>query len=515
MKDKTIFLGIDLGTGGCKISVVDEKGNIVAEGKKEYPTSHPKLLYSEQNPQDWIDAFIDALDVIKNEHKIDIAKIQAISLDASTHNAVLLDRNMQVIRPTIMWTDQRSTKEVEYLENLIGNEVFETCYQKISTTWTLPQLLWIKNNEPENYQKISKIMFVKDYLRYWLTEGWQTDYIDAQGTLLFDMNKQRWSESICKVIDLNINSLPPICRPTDISGKVTKDIAKLTGLLEGTPVVVGTSDSAIEDYAAGAIEPRQCILKLATAGNVNVMTSEPHPNPLTLTYSHVIPGMWYTVSATNTAASAMRWFRDNFCYEEVYKSKLTNNNAFNLIEEEADSIPPGSEGLIFNPYLLGERAPYWDPYLRASFIGATMAHTRGHFLRSLMEGVAFSLKDCYQVIEKMNLKVDEFIIIGGGSKGDVWSQIVCDIFGNKVIKPQISDASYGSALLSMVGIGVFKDLKVAVKKCNKISRIYTPDLDKNHIYNKLFSIYLEVHDNLSGIYKKLNFLTNKGEANAS
>jgi xylulokinase len=515
MENKEIFLGIDLGTGGCKITVIDLKGNIIAEGKKEYPTSHPRLLYSEQNPQDWINAFIDALNIIKNIHKIDIKKIQAISLDASTHNAVLLDEKMKIIRPTIMWTDQRSTKEVSYLENLMGDEVFKTCYQKISTTWTLPQLLWIKNNEPDNYRKISKIMFVKDYLRYFLTGSWETDYIDAQGTLLFDMESQDWAEDICKAIDLNINTLPPLFKPTDISGKVVKKAAELTGLKEGTPVVIGTSDSAIEDYAAGAIEPGQCILKLATAGNVNIMTDRPYPNPLTLTYSHVIPGMWYTVSATNTAASAMRWFRDNFCYEEVYKSSLTNDNAFNLIEEEVASIPAGSEGLIFNPYLLGERAPYWDPFLRASFIGATMAHSRSHFLRALMEGVTFSLKDCYRVIEDMQLKVNEFIIIGGGSKGDIWSQIVCDIFGSKIIKPQVSDASYGSALLAMVGIGVFNNLKVAIHECNKISKIYTPDMDKNSLYNKLFSLYLEAHDNLSGIYKKLNFLTNKGEANAS
>lgn len=507
MKDE-LFLGIDLGTGGCKLTVIDSKGNIIVEGKKEYPTSHPKLLYSEQNPQDWIIAFIEALNMIKNFNKIEISNISAISLDASTHNAILLDRNMQVIRPTIMWTDQRSTKEVADLEQIIGDVVFKKCYQKISTTWTLPQLLWVKNNEPENYEKISKIMFVKDYLRYWLTGSWETDYIDAQGTLLYDMDKQDWSENICKIIDLDIKSLPMLCKPTDICGKVIADAAKATGFKEGTPVIVGTSDSAIEDYAAGAIEPGQCILKLATAGNVNIMTDKPLPNPLTLTYSHVIPGMWYTVVATNTAASAMRWFRDNFCFEEVHKSALNNTNAFDLIEEEVSSIPAGSEGLIFNPYLLGERAPYWDPYLRASFIGATMAHTKRHFLRAVMEGVAFSLKDCYRIIEEMKLKVNEFIIIGGGSKGDIWSQIVCDVFGKKVIKPEVSDASYGSALLAMVGVGVFSNLKDAVKECNKISKIYLPNQRNNSSYNKLFQIYLDVHNNLSSIYKKINFLIN-------
>ena len=501
---KKILLGVDFGTGGCKITIINSNGNIIAEATEEYTTYHPKLQYSEQNPHDWLKSFIGCLNKVKNNKDIDLSDIAALSFDDSTHNAVLLDKNMEIIRPTIMWTDQRSIKEVEFLEKNWGEEIFRIGYQKVAPTWTLPQLLWIKNNEPDNFKRINKIMFVKDYVRYLLTENWITDYIDAQGTLLFDINKREWSEVLCGFIGLNLKTLPPICSPTDIAGKITKKASDITGLTEGIPVICGTSDSAVEDYAAGAIKPGQCILKLATAGNVNVMTDRPFPNPLTLTYSHVIPGMWYTVSATNTAASAMRWFRDNFCYEETQKSILNNNNVFNLIEEEVASIPPGSEGLIFNPYLLGERAPYWDPYLRASFIGATMAHGKNHFLRALMEGVAFSLKDCYRVIEEMKLEVKEFILIGGGSKGDVWSQIVCDIFGEKIIKPEVSDASYGSALLAAVGTDVFRSPEEAVEKCTKIRNTYIPDENSNDLYNRLFNLYLEVHDSLSGIYKKMN-----------
>ncbi|MDD5660195.1 MAG: xylulokinase, partial [Actinomycetota bacterium] len=452
---KNILLGVDFGTGGCKITVIDDNGNIMAEASKEYITHHPKLQHSEQNPHDWLKSFIECLKKVKNIKDIDMDDIVAMSFDDSTHNAVLLDKNMEVIRPTIMWTDQRSVKEVEYLEKNWGEDIFKIGYQKVAPTWTLPQLLWIKNNEPHNFEKIDKIMFVKDYVRYLLTENWITDYIDAQGSLLFDIDKKKWSETLCGFIGLDPKTLPPICSPTDIVGKITKKASEITGLREGIPVICGTSDSAVEDYAAGAIEAGQCILKLATAGNVNVMTDKPFPNPLTLTYSHVIPGMWYTVSATNTAASAMRWFRDNFCYEETQKSISENINVFNLIEEEVASVSPGSKGLVFSPYLLGERAPYWDPYLRASFVGATMAHKKSHFLRALMEGVGFSLKDCYRVIEDMHLNVKEFILIGGGSKGNVWSQIICDIFGEKIIKPEVSDASYGSALLAAVGIGIF------------------------------------------------------------
>ena len=506
--NKKLLLGADFGTGGCKVTIIDNFGNIIVEAKEEYKTYHPKPSYSEQNPKDWFKALISCLKKV-SEDNVNLSDVIAISLDASTHNAVLLDNNMDVIRPTIMWTDQRSVKEVEYLEKEYGQKIFNIAYQKVSPTWTLPQLLWIKNNEPERYKRISKVMFVKDYIRYLLTGSWETDYIEAQGTLMFDMNKFKWSADICNIIGLPMNVLPPLCKPTDVTGYVSKEAAEITGLIAGIPVVCGTSDSAVEDYGAGAIKPGQCILKLATAGNVNVMTDKPYPNPLTLTYSHVVPGMWYTVVATNTAASAMRWFRDNFCFEEVEQSRKSGENVYEIIERATEDIPIGSNGLIFHPYLLGERAPYWDSNLKASFTGATMAHKKGHFIKSLMEGVAFSLRDCYRVIEDMKLEVSEFIIIGGGSRSNYWPQIISDVFGERVLKPVVSDASYGSALLAGVGTGLYSDVVDAVKKCTRIERVYEPKKENNEKYKELFKFYLDIHDNLKNIYAKLNQVIEK------
>ena len=326
---------------------------------------------------------------------------------------------------------------------------------------------------------------------------------------MFDMNKFKWSADICKIIDFPMDALPPLCKPTDVTGYVSKVAAEITGLTPSIPVICGTSDSAVEDYGAGAIKPGQCILKLATAGNVNVMTDKPYPNPLTLTYSHVVPGMWYTVAATNTAASAMRWFRDNFCFEEVEQSRKRGENVYDIVEKATEDIPIGSNGLIFHPYLLGERAPYWDSNLKASFTGATMAHKKGHFIKSLMEGVAFSLRDCYRVIEDMKLEVSEFIIIGGGSRSNYWPQIISDVFGEKVSKPVVSDASYGSALLAGVGTGLYSDVVDAVKKCTRIERVYEPKKENNEKYKELFKFYLDIHDNLKNIYAKLNQVIEK------
>jgi xylulokinase len=347
--NELLLLGIDFGTGGCKISIINQKGKIIAEASKEYITYHPKTSYSEQNPADWYEALIWCINEVKNSFSIDFDQVKAIAIDGSTHNAVLLDKNSCVIRPAIMWTDQRSIAEVAYLEENYGKEIFRIAYQKVAPTWTLPQMLWIKNHEPENYKKIHRIMFVKDYVRYLLTGSWETDYIEAQGSMFFDVKNKKWSEELCSLINLPIETLPPICSPTDIVGEITSEAAKKTGLTKGTPVICGTSDSCIEDYGAGAIKPGQCILKLATAGNVNIMTDGPHPSPLTLTYSHVVPGIWYTVAATNSAASALRWFRDNFCFEEIQKSKETGISAYQYIEDLVRSIPPGSEGLLFHP----------------------------------------------------------------------------------------------------------------------------------------------------------------------
>jgi len=501
MKD-SLLLGIDFGTGGCKVTVTDAEGRVIAEASEEYPTIHPKPFFSEQNPKDWYTAFISCLGKIGV--KINLKEVLAISLDASTHNAVLLDREMKVIRPTIMWTDQRSIKEVEFLENGWGGDIFRIGYQKVAPTWTLPQLLWVKNNEPENYARIHKVMFVKDYIRYLLTGTWETDYIDAQGTLFFDMARSEWSADLCGLIGLPLHTLPPICKPTDITGRITSNASKITGLLEGTPVICGTSDSAIEDYGAGAVQPGQCILKLATAGNVNVMTESAHPNPQTLTYSHIIPGMWYTVAATSTAASSMRWFRDTFCGEELIRSKQIDISPYQLMEEQACKIPVGADGLFFHPYLMGERSPYWDSKLRASFTGATMSHKRGHFIRAVMEGVVFSLKDCFRLIEEMGLEVSEFILIGGGAKSNTWAQVICDVFGKKVSKPLITDASYGSALLAGIGVGVFNNEMDAVKKSVRFEKSLTPDKHNHEKYNELFKYYRDIHDSLKDNYHKIN-----------
>ena len=491
-----LLLGIDYGTGGCKVTVIGADGTFVADASTEFTTYHDHPGWSEQEPSDWWTSLADSLKKLQAKG-VDLAEVAALSLDGSTHNAVLLDATFKPVRRTIMWTDQRATAECDALRAGWGEKIFSTCYQRPAPTWTLPQLMWLKANEPEVLDRTRHVLFVKDYVRYLLTGHAATDYIEAQGTLMFDMARSAWDADLVKLAGLAPEAMPAIIRPTDVVGAVTEAAAAATGLAAGTPVVCGTSDSAVEDYGAGAVEPGDLIIKLATAGNVNAMTAAAHPHPKTLTYAHVVPGMWYSVSATNAAALCQRWMRDTFFKDVAHPD---GQNLFQFMDAEAATSPVGANGIFFHPYLQGERCPYWDANLRASFTGVSISSTRGDFCRALMEGVAYSLRDCYRTLEEMRLEVKRIFLIGGGAKSKLWSEIVANVFNCTVAVPTPADASFGACLLAGTGIGLFRDVKSAVAKCLHIDRTIAPDPAAAAKYDHLFMCYRRIHDALAPIY---------------
>ncbi len=520
-----LLLGIDYGTGGCKVTAIGTDGTFVGEASTEYATHHEHPGWSEQDPHDWWNALCASLKKLAAKG-VDLKSVAALALDGSTHNAVLLDADHRPVRRTIMWTDQRATAECEALKAGWGEKIFSTCFQMPAPTWTLPQMIWLKQHEPEALKRVEHVLFVKDYVRYLLTGHAATDYIEAQGTLMFrmpgcgelssrgDAEPQRrgeeslrlrgsvgeWDSELVGLAGLKPSAMPEIVRPTDVVGRIGAAVAAETGLPEGCAVVCGTSDSAVEDYGAGAVEPGDLVLKLATAGNVNSMTAEPHPHPKTLTYSHVVPGMWYSVSATNAAALCLRWFRDSFYAPTAGQSDgRAVPNLYQAMDEEAQASPVGANGVMFHPYLQGERCPYWDADLRASFTGVSISSTRGDFARALMEGVAFSLRDCYRTLEEMRLPVTRIFLIGGGARSRLWSEIVCNVFNRPVAVPEPGDASFGAALLAGAGIGVFADAKDAVAKCLRIGRTVAPDPKVAADYERLFARYRAIHDALAPI----------------
>lgn len=497
------LIGVDFGTGGCKVTVTDTAGQLLASASAEYPTRHEHPGWSDQNPDDWWNAMRSVLNALRKDDALAGTKPAAIALDSYTHGAVLLDEHDRPVRPTIIWTDQRSAQECAQLREQHADDIFRTAYQLPTPTWTLPQLLWLRRHEPESMARTRRISFVKDYIRFLLTGENATDRIECQGTLLCDIAENAWSSELCALAGITPGMLPPIQNVTDIAGYVTHAAAAATGLPEGLTVAMGASDSAVEDYAAGAIRPGQCILKLATAGNVNVMTAAPHPHPATLTYAHVIPGMWYTVTATNAGAVCQRWFRDLLCQDLKQQAAQTGCSPYQLINDIAAQSPPGANGVFFHPYLSGERSPYWDPNLRGSFTGMSMGTTRGDLSRALLEGVAFSLRDCHRTIDEMKLPVSEYILIGGGAKSPLWARIICDVFQAPCLIPAACDASFGSALIAGTAIGVFPDEAAAVRQSLVIRDTLQPNPDTAETYDGLFAKYRDIHDALAPVYASL------------
>lgn len=490
------LLGIDIGSGGCKVSLLDSEGNFVASGTSEVTTYHEHPTWSEQNPAHWYQSLKITFNKVIASNGINPRDIKGIGIDAPTHNAVLLDDNKNVLRNTIMWNDSRSFDESKWLMENHGEEIMAISLNPPSPTWTLPQLIWLRDHEPEVHRKIKHVIYAKDYIRYTLTGTIETDIIDAGGSMFLDAKYGIWSPRLCELASLSTDVMPPIKQPHEIAGEVTAKAAEDLGLAVGTPVIVGTSDTAIECYAAGAVETSQCVVKMATAATINLPTTAPCPSPRTATYNYVVPDMWYAITGTNSAALSMRWFRDLLYSDE-------NIAAYEEIDKKAGKIKPGSEGLIFHPYLLGERAPYWDPNLRASFVGASIFHEVGHFARAVMEGVTFSVRDMLTMFDTMRLAYEDIRFVGGASKSDLWCQILADTTKKPVLKLENGDSSYGSAMLAGVGVGIFKDAFDAVDKCVRVTEKFMPNEETTEVYDRMYGFYKDVQESLSGTYNEL------------
>lgn len=502
---KKLF-GIDFGTGGCKSTVIDVNGNILASSFKEYPSIHLHQGWSEQNLEIWIDAFLDTAKNCRMQMKDGFDGVLGLAFSASAHNMVLIDKDDKVIRNCIMWNDQRSVKQCEELKKY-EDIIFKIGMQIPTPTWTLPQLMWIKENEYDNYKRIKKLKFTKDYVRSFVTGDFVTDIVDAQGSLLFDALKNEWSKDICDIIELPISVLPEVKLSNEIVGYVSKKVSDLTGLPEGLPVINGCSDTAAEDFSAGAVSEGQIIVKIATAGNVNVVSKYPNPSRKTFTYPYSVQGMWYTVTATNSSALSYRWLRDSL-YKTEYDLCKPNEDIYDIMDKNASEIDVGSKGLIFHPFLLGERCPYYNADLRANYFGVSMIHDKRHFTRAVLEGVAFSLYDCWSVLLDFDKDLDakDIRLIGGGAKSELWSQIVCDVFGVDVNAPKNAESSYGGALLVGVGIGYFKNEIEASEKCVKLEKVYKPNMENHKIYKDIFKIYKDIVYKNADIWEQLSKL---------
>lgn len=483
------LLGIDFGGGASKATLIDENGTIIAENTVEYSTLYPEAGACEQAPSDWINALCENTKALIAKSKLAPELIAAVAIDSATHTSLVCDGEFRPLRNAMHWTDTRSRMQADSLRETMGEEIFEKTYHKPDTIWTLPQLVWLKEKEPEVFKKIKYIFFEKDYIRYFLTDVFCTDHIEAQGSMLFDCRNMQWDEKLCGLAGITTQMLPPIKSPTDIIGEVTEKAAKATGLASGTPVICGTTDTVMEVFASGAVEKGDVTVKLATAGRICVITDRPHPDRHLVNYSHIAPGLWYPGTATKSAAASYRWYRDTF------------GGDYKKLDIGAENIPVGSEGLLFHPYLNGELTPYADPTLCGSFVGIRATHTKAHFTHAVLEGVCFSLLDSKRYLDRMEIPYKTVATaIGGGTKGKLWRQITADVLGMTLRTSKSSDSSFGSAMLAGIAVGVFKDAKDAVSRCVKAKDITEPDLENTAKYAVIFEEYKKIHDALAPVY---------------
>lgn len=496
------LLGIDLGAGSLKASVVRADGRLLGEASHPIETSIPQFGWAEQDPETWWQALRVAAPRALANAGVAAAEVQGIGISAGAHIPVLLDQADRVIRPAILWADQRSAAEAKELHERAGDAIIATSLNRVNPTWSLAMLAWVKRHEPEAAARTRKLMLAKDYLRFRITGTWETDYSDVIGALMADHRTRSWSPELCRLIDWPMETLARVVEPSTVVGGVTPAAAAALSLKPGTPVVCGSNDTTVEFFGVGATRPGMAAIKLATAGVLFLATQGPVVKPPISCYPHIVEGMYYLATGTNSCASAHRWLRDRM----FLRPDGDGAAAFAEMDRLAAAAPAGAEGLLFHPYLQGERAPYWDPLLRADFIGLTMGHEPAHFARALYEGIAFSIRDLLETAKGFGLEFGATRLIGGGSRSPTWRQIMADVTGLLIEKPENGDASYGAALIAGIGIGAFASPEDAVSRCVRIASHAEPDPARHRFYSELFQIYKDAQALLAPIDHRLHKL---------
>src|SRR5688572_9222858 len=426
------LLGIDVGTGGTRALLVDQSGSVVASATAEHePFASPQTGWAEQQPADWWSATGRAVHGALAKGNVTADEIACVGFSGQMHGAVLLDEDYDVLRPALIWCDQRTDAECKSITKLIGaSKLIELTANPALTNFTVTKLLWVREHEPKLWSRFRFFLLPKDYVRLRLTGERATDVADASGTLLLDVVNRRWSEQMLQALELNKSSLPGLFESSEITGRVSSDGAAMTGLREGTPVVAGAGDQAAGAVGMGIVKPGAVSATIGTSGVVFAATSRPalDRGGRVHTFCHAVPGRWHVMGVTQAAGLSLRWFRDRFGLGATAGAG-DKRDAYDISSEEAATAPPGSDGALWAPYLMGERTPHLDPNARAALVGLTAGHTRAHVIRAILEGVAFSLRDTLTIFEEMDVPVETIRLGGGGARSKAWRQIQADVYG--------------------------------------------------------------------------------------
>ena len=507
------LLGIDLGTTGVKAALFSaDDGHVFSSAFVDYPLMHPQPGWAEQDPAAWWQATITAIRtclVGAVRHNVQPADVRGVGLSGQMHGVVLLDEHHQVLRPCIIWADQRSEAQCRWMTERVGAaRLIELVSNPALPGFSAPKLLWIRDNEPEIFSRARTMLLPKDYIRFRLTGEVAMEISDAAGTCLLDVKHGTWSSEVLDALGLDPKLLPPIIASDTVSGTITAEVASQTDLLAETPVAGGGADNACGAVGNGIVQPGLALVSIGTSGVVLAFTDTPKvdtsgPVPRVHTFNHAVPKAWYLMGVTQGAGLSLRWVRDNIGLPERALERWTGLDAYELLAKEAESVPEGSDGLLFLPYLQGERTPHLDAFARGGWIGLTASHDRRHLVRAVLEGVAFSLKDCFSIIQEQGLHLEQLRATGGGAKSRLWRQIIADVLGVELVTTSAAEGpAFGAALLAGVASGIYASISQACETTIHVVERTEPRPKVKHAYTQAYETYRALYPALKPIISR-------------
>jgi xylulokinase len=483
----TYFLGIDSSTTATKALLIGTDGEVLGVASSEYTFETPRPMWTEQHPALWWEATVASIRQVLSQSGVNPADVKGVGLTGQMHGLVLLDQEGQVLRPAILWNDQRTAAECDEMRQRLGKErLIQITGNDALTGFTAPKVLWVKNNEPEIFARVRQILLPKDYVRFKLTGAYAADKAGGAGTILFDVVKRDWSETVLETLEIVPEWLPPTFEGTAVTGHISPQAAEATGLKAGMPVMGGGGDQAAAAVGTGAVSEGIVSLSLGTSGVVFASADQPivEPQGRLHAFCHAVPGKWHLMGVMLSAAGSLRWYRDT----------LAPDTDFDTLTHPTVNLPPGSDGLFFLPYLTGERTPHPDPLARGAFVGLTVRHSQAHLTRAVLEGVAFGLRDGFELMKEAGLaQVTQVRVTGGGAKSAVWRQILADVLGVELVTVNTAEgAAYGAAVLAATGAGAFADVPSACAEIIKVTGRTAPG-PAVAAYAKMYPLYRELY----------------------
>ncbi len=501
------LMGIDLGTSATKTVLFDEECRPVASSSVEYPLYQPQNGWAEQDPVDWKNAALTTIREVLEKSGVSSEDVAGIGLSGQMHGLVMLDENNEVIRPSIIWCDQRTGAECDEITQKIGRErLIEITANPALTGFTASKILWVRNHEPENYARCRHILLPKDYVRFVLTGEYATEVSDASGMQLLDIPNRCWSDEVLEKLDIDKNLLAKVYESPEITGYIRPEIAELTGLSTKTAVVGGAGDNAAAAVGAGAVEDGKAFTTIGTSGVVFAHSSKIaiDPKGRVHTFCCAVPGCWHVMGVTQGAGLSLKWFRDNFCKNYIEQAEKQGVDPYDLMGRDAEKVPVGSSRLFYLPYLMGERTPHLNPDCRGVFFGLSAIHGQPELIRAVMEGVSYSLSDCYDILCEMGVPVEEMTACGGGGNSPLWRQMLADMFGCSVCTSANREGpALGVAILAGVGTGLFPSVPEACRKFVKADKHCAPIPENVDYYKKAHPLYKKLYVDLKEDFSAL------------